>query len=329
VLVRKVLALAGVVAVVLTLSACSTESTTASGVSDCSDVAQPGDATKAVTVTGGFNEKPTVAFATPLLADETQRVVLETGTGAVIENGQDVSINFSAYDGATGASLADTPYDGETYLTVSNKLSADPAAGGALPGIVKAVQCLPIGSRVLVVTSPADAFGEAGNSQLGVGPNSSLVIVADIVAALPTRATGVDQPAPDGFPAVVLDPTTGQPGVTMPSSAPPTETKIAVLKKGDGAVVGDNSDVTLQYSGFIWQTGEVFDSSWTRGTAATFNVNGVIQGFHDALVGQTVGSQVAVIIPPDQGYGANPPSGSSITADSTLFFVIDILSTKN
>jgi peptidylprolyl isomerase len=140
---------------------------------------------------------------------------------------------------------------------------------------------------------------------------------------------GVDQPAPDGFPAVVLDPTTGQPGVTMPSSAPPTETKIAVLKKGDGAVVGDNSDVTLQYSGFIWQTGEVFDSSWTRGTAATFNVNGVIQGFHDALVGQTVGSQVAVIIPPDQGYGANPPSGSSITADSTLFFVIDILSTKN
>ncbi len=326
---RKVLPLAAAVAVVLTLSACSPASTTASGVADCSNVAQPGDATKSVTVTGGFNEKPTVTFATPLLANTTQRVVLETGTGAVIENGQDVSINFSAYDGATGASLADTPYDGETYLTVSNKLSDDPAAGGALPGIVKAVQCLPIGSRVLVVSSPADAFGEAGNSQLGVGPNSSLVIVADIVTALPTRATGVDQPAPDGFPSVVLDPTTGQPGVTMPSSAPPTETKIAVLKKGDGAVVGDNSDVTLQYSGFIWQTGEVFDSSWTRGTAATFNVNGVIQGFHDALVGQTVGSQVAVIIPPDQGYGANPPSGSSITADSTLFFVIDILSTKN
>ncbi|NBX23893.1 MAG: hypothetical protein EBR52_07260, partial [Microbacteriaceae bacterium] len=108
-----------------------------------------------------------------------------------------------------------------------------------------------------------------------------------------------------------------------PSGPPPTETKIAVLKKGDGAVVGENSDVTLQYSGFIWQTGEVFDSSWTRGSTATFNVNGVIAGFHDALVGQKVGSQIAVIIPPDQGYGANPPSGSSITADSTLFFVID------
>ena len=325
---RKVFALTGVLAVALTLSACSTDAAT-SGSSDCTNVAQPGDATKAVTVTGGFNEKPTVTFATPLRSDTTQRVVLEEGTGDLVADGQEVSINFSAYDGRTGTSLADTPYDDETYLTVSNKLSSDPAAGGALLGIVKAVQCLPIGSRVLVVTSPEDAFGDAGNAQLGVGPNSSLVIVADIVAASPTRATGVDQPAPDGFPLVVLDPTTGQPGVTMPSTAPPTETKIAVLKKGDGPVVGDNSDVTLQYSGFIWQTGEVFDSSWTRGTAATFNVNGVIQGFHDALVGQTVGSQVAVIIPPDQGYGANPPSGSSITADSTLFFVIDILSTKN
>lgn len=325
---RKTVALIGSLALIIALAGCSGASSTSAG-ADCSNVAQPGDATSAVTVEGGFDVKPTVTFATPLRANETQRVVLETGTGATVEDGQDVSINFSAYDGTTGTSLADTPYDGETYLTVANKLNSDPAAGGPLPGIVKAVQCLPIGSRVLVVTSPADAFGEAGNSQLGVGPNTSLVIVADIVSALPTRATGVDQPAPDGFPSVVLDPATGQPGVTMPSSAPPTETKIAVLKKGDGEVVGDNADVTLQYSGFIWQTGEVFDSSWTRGATASFNVNGVIQGFHDALVGQTVGSQVAVIIPPDQGYGANPPSGSSITADSTLFFVIDILGTKN
>jgi peptidylprolyl isomerase len=326
--VRKLLAVAGTAALIVGLAGCSSASNTAAG-SDCSQVAQPGDATSAVTVTGGFDVKPTVTFATPLKANETQREVLVTGTGPSVEVGQDVSINFSAYDGTTGTSLADTPYDGQTYLTVSNKLSVDAGQTGALPGIVKAVQCLPIGSRVLVVTSPGDAFGEAGNSQLGVGPNSSLVIVADIVSALPTRASGVDQPAPDGFPSVVLDPATGQPGVTMPSSEPPTETKIAVLKKGNGAVVGDNSDVTLQYSGFIWQTGEVFDSSWTRGSTATFNVNGVIQGFHDALVGQTVGSQVAVIIPPDQGYGSNPPSGSSITADSTLFFVIDILGTKN
>ena len=325
---RKPIAIATGIALVLSLSACS-GSPSESSASDCASAPQAGDATAAVTVSGGFDVKPTVTFAAPLRANETQRLVLSEGTGAVIKSGESVSINFSVYDGTTGKNLADTPYDDKTYLTVMNKLSADATAGAALPGIIKAIECLPIGTRVLAVTSPADAFGDAGNSQLGVEPNTSLVIVADVVSTMATRATGQDQPAPDGFPSVVLDPTTGQPGVTMPKSAPPTTTTIAVLKKGDGAVVADGADVTLQYSGYIWQTGEQFDSSWTRGTPANFNVNGVIQGFHDALVGQTVGSQVAVIIPPDQGYGNNPPSGSSITADSTLFFVIDILGTSN
>ena len=322
---RKMLAVSTGIALVLSLSACST-STDVSGA--CVSDTVSGDATKAVTVEGGFGTKPTVTFATPLKANETQRTVLETGSGKPVADGETVNINFSAYDGTTGKSLADSPYDGATYLTILNILSTDPTQGAALPGIVKAIQCLPVGSRVVAVTSAADAFGEAGNAQLGVGANTSLVIVADVVSVSATRAWGTDQPATDGFPSVVLDPKTGQPGVTMTKDAPPTETRIAVLKKGDGEVVPDGADVEVQYSGFIWGTGEQFDSSWTKGTPATFNVNQVIQGFHDALVGQTVGSQVAVIIPPDQGYGSNPPSGSSITPTSTLFFVVDILAVK-
>ena len=42
-----------------------------------------------------------------------------------------------------------------------------------------------------------------------------------------------------------------------------------------------------------------------------------------ALTGQTVGSQIVAVIPPDQAYGdvANGP----IPANSTLVFVVDIL----
>jgi peptidylprolyl isomerase len=323
--VRTLLAVSTGLALVLSLSACSAP-TGENGA--CTSTTVSGDATKAVTVEGGFGVKPTVSFAAPLRANETQREVLETGSGAVIADGETVNINFSAYDGTTGQNLADSPYDNATFLTIVNSLSTDASSGAALPGIVKAIQCAPIGSRILAVTSAQDAFGEAGNAQLGVAPNTSLVIIADVVSVSATRAWGTDQPAPDGFPSVVLDPTTGQPGVTMPNAAPPTETKIAVLKKGDGAVVPAGADVEVQYSGFIWQTGEQFDSSWTKGTPATFNVNQVIPGFRDALVGQTVGSQVAVIIPPDQGYGDNPPGGSSITPTSTLFFVVDILAIK-
>ena len=48
-----------------------------------------------------------------------------------------------------------------------------------------------------------------------------------------------------------------------------------------------------------------------------------IQGWKDGLIGQTVGSQVLLVIPPDKGYG-NKASGS-IPANSTLVFVVDIL----
>jgi peptidylprolyl isomerase len=54
-----------------------------------------------------------------------------------------------------------------------------------------------------------------------------------------------------------------------------------------------------------------------------------VAGFGQALVGQTVGSQVLVVIPPALGYG---PSGGtpdgSIGATDTIVFVIDILATS-
>jgi len=49
----------------------------------------------------------------------------------------------------------------------------------------------------------------------------------------------------------------------------------------------------------------------------------VIPGFAKALIGQQVGSQVGVIVPPSQGYGDQ--ANEQIPAGSTLFFVIDIL----
>ena len=41
------------------------------------------------------------------------------------------------------------------------------------------------------------------------------------------------------------------------------------------------------------------------------------------MIGQTVGSQVLLVIPPDQAYGDKKQG--SIPANSTLVFVVDIL----
>ena len=118
----------------------------------------------------------------------------------------------------------------------------------------------------------------------------------------------------------------GVPGITIPKTAAPTEEKIAVLKKGDGAVVAKGATVTVHYTGALWSDNSIFDSSWTKGSPASFSLAQVVPGFAQAIEGQTVGSQVIAVIPPALGYGDK--ASGAIPAGSTLVFVIDILATN-
>ena len=78
----------------------------------------------------------------------------------------------------------------------------------------------------------------------------------------------------------------------------------------------------------LWDDNSVFDSTWEKGAPASFVVSDgsdsqVIPGFSEAIIGQKVGSQIGVVVPPAEGYGDQEQTG--IPAGSTLFFVIDIL----
>ena len=79
----------------------------------------------------------------------------------------------------------------------------------------------------------------------------------------------------------------------------------------------------LHYTGLVWETEEVFDSSWERGAPAPFNTQGVYHGFGKAMVGQTVGSQVLVVMPPSMGDTSGSLKGK------TLVFVIDLLGAQH
>ncbi len=312
---RKTVALLASVTLIAALSACSASG----GTADCTPRAEAGAATKALTVTGDFGTVPTVVIPSPLKTSTTQRQVISEGTGAMVTTGQTITIDVSIYDGETGKVLQDSKFDRSTTMAVTLSDTA------TLPGIVKALECLPIGTRVAAAVAPADAFGTAGNAQAGVGPDSTIVIVADIVSSALARANGADQPATDGFPSVVLD-DKGIPGITVPKAAAPADFKVAVLKKGDGPVVAKGATVTVHYTGVTWADNKVFDSSWTKGAPASFSLTGVVPGFAQAIEGQTVGSQVIAIIPPALGYGDQ--ASGAIPAGSTLVFVIDILATN-
>jgi peptidylprolyl isomerase len=98
---------------------------------------------------------------------------------------------------------------------------------------------------------------------------------------------------------------------------------------GAGAEVEAGQTITVHYTGVTWDDGKVFDSSWTSGSPASFEIGtgAVIAGWDEGLVGQTVGSQVLLVVPPAKGYPDGSPDGS-IQAGDTIVFVVDILAAR-
>lgn len=321
-LVRKapaLIATAGLLLAVLT--GCATNPT--ADAADCTSPIKDGKASQLVEVEGEFGEAPTVDFPTPLKTKTTQRSEVIAGKGPGLIIGQKAKVDLSVYNGTSGEVIEESKYDGSTEASfvLSNK---------TIKGLTNGLKCVQQGSRVAVVVAPKDAFGpQGGNEQIGVAENDTLVFVMDIVKAYLPRANGADQPAASGFPSVVLA-ENGAPGITIPSGDAPTKLMVDTLKKGAGKKVAEGDTITVHYTGLLWDEKTVFDSSWEREEPAEFvaadgstTQGGVIPGFADALVGQTVGSQVIAVIPPDQGYGDQ--ASEKVPAGSTLVFVVDIL----
>ncbi len=302
------------------LAACSSAApaaTSTPAANACQNV-KSGATSKAVTVTGDYRAAPKVAFKAPLKATDVERTVVIKGDGAEAKGGSSVDIALAAYNGTTGKELTSAQgFDGSAPATVQVNDKA------YVPGLVRAVECLSVGSRVVLTAPAKDAFGNQDLSQLGLTTKDSVVLVADVVDLPPTRANGKAVTPPAGFPAVKLNAKTGEPAITIPKADPPTETKIAVLKQGDGETVQATDTVTIQYKGVLWRTGSVFDATWTRGAPYTNTASGFVPGFTKALVGQKVGSQVIAVIPPADGYGS--AGNGDIKGTDTMVFVVDIL----
>jgi peptidylprolyl isomerase len=117
-----------------------------------------------------------------------------------------------------------------------------------------------------------------------------------------------------------------KPKVTVPKGAPPQELEIKELEEGTGAAAEAGDEVTVQYVGVNYKTGEEFDSSWSRNEPLVFGLGAgrVIPGWDQGIEGMKVGGRRELIIPPDLAYGeaGRPPA---IGPEETLIFVIDLL----
>lgn len=279
--------------------------------------ASDGPVADSIKIGGGKKGEPTVTFDSPLKVDATQRHVVTQGSGRATKPGDVMDLEFAVYNGRTGKSATTTGFTGHA-LPVSSD------ANKTLPGLAKTIACAKVGSRIVGVLPPKDAFGTDGNSQFGIGAKDTVVFVVDVVDALPDKATGAKQPAPAGFPTVT-DAANGRPKVAFADDATaPAQTMIGLLKQGTGATVASGDALYVQYQGINFRTKKIFQQSWGSGPVE-LSTTGVIPGFAKALVGQKVGSQVIVMIPPADGYGSGGSPEVGIKGTDTLVFVIDIL----
>ena len=99
-----------------------------------------------------------------------------------------------------------------------------------------------------------------------------------------------------------------------------------VINEGTGDKPAATDTVDVHYEGSLIN-GTVFDSSIKRGEPATFSVNGVIQGWQEALQLMPVGSKWKVFIPSELAYGEHG-AGGSIGPNETLIFEMELLAIK-
>jgi FKBP-type peptidyl-prolyl cis-trans isomerase len=279
-------------------------------------------ANQSVKVSGAFGASPKVTF--PKGEAPGSNLYIKTvikGTGPKLTSADSLVGSFVLYDwrGKTARLI------GSTYSAGSPTLFS----GQLLPGLSKALLGQRTGSRVLAVLPPRYGFGAAGNPSIGVKGTDTIVFVVDMLSAISNKASAVGTHVSDGGGALptVTEPAGKAARIKIPASAPPKALTVKTLVQGRGAKVVKRDYVVVQYTGVIWRTGKVFDSSWARDEPFAFNVGEgqVIKGWDIGLLGRKVGSRVMLVIPPADGYGSAGVPQAGIKGSDTLVFAVDIL----
>ncbi|BDZ50543.1 peptidylprolyl isomerase [Frondihabitans sucicola] len=306
---RKLPALIVVAGLLATLTACSTSA--APGSAGCTTPAS-GDASSVVTATGAFGSKPTVKIPTPVNTKHTEVSTLIQGHGQILTDGTPSLIKYTIYSGKTGKEVSSSSYSKPT-----TPITVGATKGGPL---VDALECSQVGSRLAVAVKASElttsTSGTAAKPNGKSGP--AYIAVIDVVKAFLPKADGALQAGVNNMPAVVTA-ANGAPGISIPDTAAPKAEKVQVVRKGSGATLTAKDTAIVQFTAVDWASAPtVQGSTWTDGDAATtvaLSSKTLPSSIKKALVGQKVGSQVMVVVPPTAS------SGSA----TTYVYVFDVL----
>jgi len=269
------------------------------------------------TVDGNFGSSPKITVPD---ADPPTDLVVKTlskGKGDPVAAGDTIVVNYLGVRWADGQAF-DTSFG-------SSPAGFQIGVHQVIPGWDSGLVGVPVGSRIMLVVPPDQGYGDQPQGDV-IQPGDTLVFVVDVLGAHSPEEAAKGEPAPtedDSLPAVSLAP--HEPDINLPAGNPPKKLVSIPVVVGAGPKVQKGDTLVVQYKGMIWRNGQVFDSSWSRKTPTVFAVGqgNVVAGLDKGLVGQTVGSRVLLVIPPDQGYGK--AGHAPIKGTDTMVFAVDIL----
>ncbi|MBQ1286472.1 MAG: FKBP-type peptidyl-prolyl cis-trans isomerase [Aeriscardovia sp.] len=314
-LILAALAAAGMLAA---LAACGNSSSSSSSAS--SQASSSLAKLEGVSATGESGQEPQVHFKTPMTISQKSYAVLIDGTGAKIKEGDTVCYQYMVYNARTGSQIDSTWKDAPSCtLTLNSSMDSD---------FDQVLSSQKVGASVAFGTPGSQESSSASGAANSGDAYISVMTLISVVKTL-SKAEGTQvENIPSDLPKVTSNSSTGEPSVDFNNYKSDGQFVAQTIIKGSGPSVSSSGSVVVKYSGWVLGTKKLFQSTWNEGnTTASFSLANTIEGFQKGLSGQTVGSQVLLIIPPSMGYGSNAQSG--IPANSTLVFVVDILGTGN
>jgi peptidylprolyl isomerase len=329
---RRSLILAAVPAGLVTLAGCGDEKADSSKESDSASptdenqYASPGPKIvdgplPAITAGVKFDQKPTVAKGSGEPSKSLAVKTVIAGGGQTVAENDYVQAHYLGQVWDT-AKVFDNSYDRKTPLIIQL------AQGSIIDGWRYGLAGKKVGSRVEMAVPPAQGYGTQGNPQAGIKGTDTLVFVVDLKATFNAKSsakgTEVAQENKD-LPKVGTNTDGKAPSIEVPKTEAPKELVAQYVIEGDGEELSADSTVLVQYKGVQWSNGKEFDSTYGRKALTSFSLQQVVKGWSQGLTGKKVGSRVLIVVPPDLGYGDNPPQGSGIEKGATLVFTVDIL----
>ena len=119
------------------------------------------------------------------------------------------------------------------------------------------------------------------------------------------------------------------PCASSAATTTPSGLTYVITRRGTGQQLKAGDVVAVHYTGLL-TNGTKFDSSLDRGEPIAFPLGAgrVIKGWDEGVALLRVGDQATLIIPPQLGYGARGAGDGAIPPDSTLIFIVEVVSVQ-